>query len=69
MFLHAVFDITGGLKEIAVNGGMQNTYMTITPTDALLNFLVFLPLCIYSLFIFRKVTNSVFLASEKDNNV
>lgn len=69
MVLHAVFDITGSLKEIAINGGIQNTYMTITPSDALVSVLIFVPLCVYSLFIFRKVKCSDFYISAKGNNM
>lgn len=56
MILHAIVDIFGSLKEIAINGGLNKTYFTMSVGDALGCIIITLPILIYALFIFRKVT-------------
>jgi membrane protease YdiL (CAAX protease family) len=58
IILHAVVDIFGDLNEIAINGGLKETYFTMSIGDALGCIIITLPILIYGLFIFRKVTPS-----------
>ena len=51
---HAVFDLFGGLQEIAVNGTFGQIRQT-TMADAHSTLIVTLPLFLYSLFLIRKV--------------
>lgn len=55
ILLHAAVDWAGTLREISVGGGLRLTAPAITPENALISILVTLPLCLYGLFLLRKV--------------
>ncbi len=55
MLLHAAVDWAGTLDEIAVGGGLHATVQPMTPGNALVSILITLPLCLYGLYILRKV--------------
>ncbi|MBU3217280.1 CPBP family intramembrane metalloprotease [Clostridium estertheticum] len=58
IMLHAIFDILGSLREIAVGGGINTAYFTISIPNAIASIIVMLPILIYGLFILRKVKPS-----------
>lgn len=55
IILHGIVDITGGFKEIAVNGGIDKTYHTMSVSNAVALILITLPFLLYGLFIVRKI--------------
>lgn len=55
MILHATFDFASGLREVIVGGGLSTQPYSITPQDALVSLLITLPLCLYGLFLLRKL--------------
>ncbi|MFT5871214.1 MAG: membrane protease YdiL (CAAX protease family) [Clostridium sp.] len=58
IIIHAIFDILGSLREIAVGGGIRKAYFTISVPNAIASIIVMLPILIYGLFILRKVKPS-----------
>lgn len=71
IILHAIVNISGSLKEIAVNGGLNETYYTMSVGNVVGCIIITLPILIYALFIFRKVIPSQisFYTEEKFNMV
>lgn len=55
ILLHAAVDWAGTLREIAVGGGLRLTAPPMTLENALVSILITLPLCLYGLYILRKV--------------
>lgn len=58
IILHAVFNMFGSLKDIAIGGGLREGVYSMTIGEAIANILVTLPFLIYGLYILRKVTVS-----------
>ncbi|MBX4261283.1 hypothetical protein KTC96_06655 [Clostridium estertheticum] len=47
IIIHAIFDILGSLREIAVGGGINKAYFTISMPNAIASIIVMLPILIY----------------------
>lgn len=65
IIMHALFNISGGLNEIAVSGGLKEIYLTISIGNAIASILIMLPLFVYGLFLLRKVTPSDIIYTEE----
>lgn len=54
MILHGIVNIAGSLDEIAVNGGINKAFRTISVEGAIICVIIVLPLFVYGLFVVRK---------------
>ena len=54
ILLHGIVDISGSFGEIAVGGGINKSYQTMTFPVAMILIIIALPLFLYGLFIVRK---------------
>lgn len=66
MILHGFIDIAGSLREIAVNGGINKEFMTMTVSGAVKSIALMLPVLLYGLFILRKCTCEEIIDSAND---
>lgn len=55
ILLHAAVDWAGTLREVAVGGGLRLNVPPMSIDSAMLSILLTLPLCLYGLYILRKV--------------
>ncbi len=66
IILHGILDMTGELKEIAVNGGINREFRTMSVEGAIICVIIALPLFLYGLFIVRKEFGKNAICKEKE---